>query len=98
VASYKEIQAQIAHLQRQAVKQRECELTAAVKKIHYLMQEYGISFEDLQWVGKKGTVRKFVEKKSAPVLFRNAETGKTWSGRGRMPYWLSRQNKEQFRV
>jgi DNA-binding protein H-NS len=98
MASYKEIQAQIAHLQRQAVKQRECELTAAVQKIHHLMQEYDISFEDLQSVRKKGTFKKFAEKKSAPVLFRNAETGKTWSGRGRMPYWLSKQNKERFRV
>jgi DNA-binding protein H-NS len=98
MASYKEIQAQIAHLQRQAVKQRKCELTAAVQKIHYLMHEYGISCDDLESVRKKVTFRKSTDKNSAPVLFRNAETGKTWSGRSRMPHWLSGQDRERFRI
>ena len=93
MASYKEIQAQIAQLQQRAAEQRDRELAHAVEEIRDLMQEYGISFEDLQSVRKKGAA-----KKSAPVQFRNAETGKTWSGRGRLPNWLSGQNRERFRV
>lgn len=93
MASFKEIQAQIEQLQRQAADQRESELAGAVQKIRDLMQEYGITAQDLQAPRKKGPT-----KKSGTVQFRNAESGDTWSGRGRMPNWLTGKDKEQFRV
>jgi DNA-binding protein H-NS len=93
MASLKEIQAQIEQLQQQAAAQRENELSGAVQQIRDLMQEYGITIDDLQPRGKKGAA-----KKSGTVQFRNAETGDTWSGRGRMPNWLSGQDREKFRV
>jgi DNA-binding protein H-NS len=93
MASLKEIQAQIDQLQRQAAEQRDHELSGAMKQIRDLMQEYGINVDDLQVVRKKGA-----PKKSTAVLFRNPETGNTWSGRGRMPNWLTGQDKERFRT
>src|SRR4051794_36700875 len=30
--------------------------------------------------------------------FRNPETGKTWSGRGREPTWIKGKNREEFKV
>jgi DNA-binding protein H-NS len=93
MASFKEIQAQIEQLQQQAAAQRENELTGAIQRIRDLMQECGITVDDLQPKGKKGAV-----KKSGIVKFRNSQTGDTWSGRGRMPHWLAGQDKEQFRV
>lgn len=92
MATYKEIQAKIEELQRQAAAQRENELGAAIQRIREMMAEYGISVNDLQ-TSKKGAA-----KKSGTVQFRNAETGDTWSGRGRMPNWLAGKDKEQFRV
>ncbi len=93
MASFKEIQAQIEQLQQQAAAQRENELAGAVQQIRDLMQEYGITVEDLQPSRKKGTA-----KKAGTVQFRHPETGDTWSGRGRMPHWLQGKDKEQFRV
>jgi DNA-binding protein H-NS len=93
MASLKEIQAQIEQLQQLAAAQRENELSGAVQQIRDLMQEYGITVDDLQPRGKKGAA-----KKSGTVQFRNAETGDTWSGRGRMPNWLAGQDREKFRV
>jgi DNA-binding protein H-NS len=93
MATYKEIQAKIEDLQRQAAAQRQSEMSAAVQRIREMMQEYGISANDLLSSSKKGN-----SKKSGTVQFRNAETGDTWSGRGRMPNWLSGKDKEQFRV
>jgi DNA-binding protein H-NS len=93
MATYKEIQAKIEDLQRQAAAQRQSEMSAAVQRIREMMQEYGISANDLLASSKKGA-----SKKSGTVQFRNAETGDTWSGRGRMPNWLSGKDKEQFRV
>jgi DNA-binding protein H-NS len=93
MATYKEIQAKIEDLQRQAAAQRQSEMSAAIQRIKEMMQEYGISANDLHTSSKKGYA-----KKSGTVQFRNAETGDTWSGRGRMPNWLSGKDKEQFRV
>jgi DNA-binding protein H-NS len=93
MATYREMQAQIEQLQRQAAAQRENELFGAIQQIRDLMQEYGITVDDLQSPGKKGAA-----KQPGTVQFRNPATGDTWSGRGRMPKWLSGQDKEQFRV
>ena len=93
MASFKEIQAQIEQLQQQAAAQRENESAGAIRQIRDLMQEYGITVDDLQPSRKRA-----LAKKSGIVQFRNSETGDTWSGRGRMPNWLAGQDKEQFRV
>jgi DNA-binding protein H-NS len=92
MATYKEIQAKIEDLQRQAAAQRENELGAAIQRIREMMAEYGITANDLQ------TTKKGAGKKSGTVQFRNAETGDSWCGRGRMPNWLAGKDKEQFRV
>jgi DNA-binding protein H-NS len=93
MASFKEIQAQIAQLEQQAAEQHDREFAGAVEEIRTLMQVHGITVDDLQSARTKRGV-----KKSGAVLFRNAETGNTWSGRGRMPNWLSGQDREHFRV
>lgn len=93
MTSYKDIQAKIAELQQQAAAQRESELSGAIEQIRALMQEYGITTDDLQPSSRKGAA-----KTSAPVQFRHPDTGDTWSGRGRMPRWMAGQDKEQFRV
>ena len=93
MASYKDIQAQIAELQQQAVAQRESELSGAIQQIRALMQEYEITVDDLQ-----SSRTKAAAKTPAAIQFRHPETGETWSGRGRMPRWMSGNDKEQFRV
>lgn len=98
MASLKEIQLQIEQLQQQAGEQRNREMTDVVQKIRDLMQEYSITSNDLQTVRKKGVGKKSAAKKSGMVQFLNPETGNTWSGRGRMPNWLTGQDKERFRV
>jgi DNA-binding protein H-NS len=93
MASFKEIQAQIEVLQFQASEQRSKELSGAIHEIKELMKDFGITVDDLPSIRKKNAA-----KKSRVVQFRNAETGDTWSGRGRMPKWLSGKNREQFRI
>jgi DNA-binding protein H-NS len=93
MASLKEIQAQIEQLQKQAAAQREQDLAGAFQQIRDLMQEFGITVDDLQSSRKKKAA-----KKPGTVQFRNSQTGETWSGRGRMPNWLAGQDKEQFRL
>jgi DNA-binding protein H-NS len=92
MATYKEIQAQITELQRQAEQQRQSEIDGAIQQIKSLMADYGISVNDLQETKKKGA-----KKPAGAVKYRD-EHGNTWSGRGRKPAWLHGKDAEQFRI
>jgi DNA-binding protein H-NS len=95
MATFKEIQNQIAELQRAAEEARANEVQGAIDQIRTLMADYSLSIEDIQGTmrGKKGGKAKGTGK----VQFRDNE-GNSWSGRGRMPVWLHGKDKEQFRV
>lgn len=94
MASYKDLQMQIAELQRKAEKARFQEIEGAVSQIKALMQEYMITTKDLVGSAKK---KASAQKAPADVQFKD-EAGNTWSGRGRMPNWLQGKSKEQYRV
>jgi DNA-binding protein H-NS len=94
MATYKEIQTQIAALQAQAEESRAAELDKAIREIKALMQDFGITIDDLQ--ENKTRIKKGSKSKSKVVQFRDGEN--TWSGRGRMPGWMQGKEKEKFRV
>jgi DNA-binding protein H-NS len=93
MATYKEIQNQIAELQRAAEEARTKEVQGAVDKIKSLMADYGLSIDDIVGIKK----RSGKAKAGGKVQFRD-DQGNTWSGRGRMPGWLHGKDKEQFRL
>ncbi|MBK4735523.1 H-NS histone family protein [Noviherbaspirillum pedocola] len=93
MATYKEIQNQIAELQRAAEEARTKEVQGAVDKIKSLMADYGLSIDDIVGTKKRGGKAKAGGK----VQFRD-DQGNTWSGRGRMPGWLHGKDKEQYRL
>lgn len=94
MATYKELQDQIAALQYKAEETRAQELDGAVQEIRALMQQYGISLQDLNSAEKTKGKK---SKQQAKVQFQDAD-GNTWSGRGRMPGWLKEKDKEKFRI
>ena len=95
MTSYAEYVEQIAKLQSLAEAARKDELSGAIQKIQGLMQQYGITVEDLS----SGTRTKPTKAKgTVAAQFKNPETGQTWTGRGRAPRWLDGKDKEQFRI
>ena len=93
MATYRELQAQIAELQRVAQEARANEVRAAIAQIQSIMSEFGIAVADLEvWTAQKG--KKLQSK--AEIKFRDGDN--TWSGRGRMPLWLKDKDKEKYRV
>ena len=95
MTSYAEYVEQIEKLQSLAEAARKDELSGAIQKIKDLMQQHGITVEDLS----SGTRAKPAKVKgSVAPQFKNPETGETWTGRGRAPRWLDGKDKEEFRI
>lgn len=99
MATYKELQSQIEALKQQAEAQRKAEIAAVVADIRAKMDEYGITQADL------GSRRAGASSKGSTVApkYRNAQTGETWTGRGKMPRWLQNavdagKTKESFLI
>lgn len=95
MATYIELQNQIAELQRAAEEARANESQGAIEQIRKLMADFDLSIDDIVGKGKKSGGGK--GKAQGVVQFRDNE-GNTWSGRGRMPGWLHGKDKEQYRV
>lgn len=94
--SLPQILKQIEDLQRQAERARKVEIEGVVGRIKEAIQTYGLTASDLG-LGRKARTRK--SPAAAPkrarkastggtAKFRDAESGRTWSGRGRRPQWF----------
>jgi len=95
MTSYAEYVEQIAKLQSLAEAARQAEINGAIKTIKDLMQQHGVTVDDLSSArGAKPTKAKG----TVAAQFKNPATGETWTGRGRAPRWLDGKDKEQFRI
>lgn len=81
MASYKELQHQIAELQRQADQARRAEIASVIADIKAKMAEFGITSADLGGSRMRGV--------AVAPKYRDAATGQTWTGRGKRPRWLA---------
>lgn len=83
---YQQLKNQIAKLEKEAAAARKVEAAEAVATIQALMAEFDLTAEDL---GFK-LVRKTAKAKSASTpKYRDPQTGKTWTGRGKPPAWMT---------
>lgn len=92
--SYKDLNAQIAKLQKQADAARAEEVQTVIVQIHQVMGEYGITSADL---GLKGT-RARKKTGAAAVKFQDLESGATWTGRGRQPAWIAGKDRSAYAI
>lgn len=98
MATLHEIMTQIEALRAEAAEIRRRELPGVIKEIQNIMDEYGISLADLEAKPKAKKQTLQLSGGDAKAKFRNPETGDTWGGRGRKPFWLAGQDEEKFRV
>src|SRR5436309_5473070 len=99
MATYAQIQKQIAQLQQQADKVREAELAKVISQVRETIATYGLTAEEVGLSGSRGTVGKIAKQakrgkrsvKGAGVpKYQDPKTGKTWTGFGKPPLWISR--------
>lgn len=82
-----ELLSQRAELEKQILETQRAERAEAIAKIKALMAEYGLTLADLS-SRAAAAPKTAAGGRKAPVKYRNAATGDTWSGRGLQPNWL----------
>lgn len=93
MATYKDLLAQKVKLEEQLEIARRAELETVVQQVRQIVQEYGLTLDDL------GLIAKAKKRKTTvvPPKYMDPKTGATWSGRGRTPAWIGK-NRDRFLI
>ena len=78
---------QIATLQRQLAELRQREISEAIAKTRALIDEYRLTVSDV-FPNRQGKPKQPRRPSNVNAKYRDPVSGKTWSGRGRVPGWL----------
>lgn len=91
---------QIAALEAQAERIAKAEMSSAIAKIKDIMSEFNLTIEHLtQTVAGKRAAKKAKAQKVSVAKYVDPKSGKTWSGFGRSPGWISgAKNRDAFLV
>jgi len=97
MTTYVELKQQAEELLRQAEELRSEERSAVISQLRQTISDWNISLAELNFKEPKRAVRKVTAKYQDPA------SGKTWSGRGMHPKWMSEAlangyTKEQFLI
>lgn len=93
----KDLLAQREALEVQITELRAAEVSGAIAKIHALVEEYGLTQDDIFTRTSSAKARKTSTSKVA-AKYRDPLTGATWSGRGLAPKWLKGKNREDYLI
>jgi DNA-binding protein H-NS len=96
MATYKELQAQLAEVTRKAEETRTAEIQAVLEDIRAKVAEYGLSAKDI--FGRKRIVQQGRKTAALAPKYRDPKTGAEWSGRGREPAWIKGKKRERFAI
>ena len=96
-STLRDLLAQKEALEQKITELRAAEVSEAIAKIHALIEEYGLSQEDIFARTSSSKTRKTSSNK-VPAKYRDPSTGKEWSGRGVSPRWLQGKNREDFLI
>lgn len=94
MTTYKDLLAQKAALDEQIANARREEITGALATITQLISDYGLSQEDIFPSASRRP------SKNGPVApkYRDPDSGKTWTGRGKPPTWIKDKDRSQFAI
>jgi DNA-binding protein H-NS len=97
MATLKELIAQKEALEQQIAETRAKELADAIAKVKALVEEHELTQSDIF-----GTTRgaKKAKAKSSKVVakYRDAVSGKEWTGRGKAPLWIAGKDRTKYQI
>lgn len=91
IAEREALEAKIAQL-------RATERSAAIDKIRALIEENGLSQEDIFSRSSSAKASKTSTTKKVAAKYRDPASGNEWSGRGIQPKWLAGKNRDDYLV
>lgn len=104
MTSYKDLLKQREALEQQINEAREREMSNALAQVRTLVQEFGLTAQDVFPAGRsagkgagRGARSASAGTKVAPK-YRDPATGQTWTGRGKAPRWIQNENREKFAI
>jgi len=100
MATIKELQAQLADLQRQIAETTQREKADTIAQIKRLMGEHGLTIADISGGSSKRGRPAGGGTKGSKVApkYRDPVSGKEWTGRGVAPNWIKDRNREEFLI
>ena len=98
MSSYKDLLKQRDELEKQIQEARKRELSEAVSKVRALVQEHGLSVEDVFPPARAARSSGSAAGAKVAPKYKNPETGETWTGRGKAPKWIQDQDRSKFEI
>lgn len=100
MASLKELIAKKSALDKQIAEARQREVKDAIANVRAIVAEFQLTVADV--FPKPGAKAKRTKRAgpavAAPAKYRDPASGKTWSGRGRAPKWISGKDRAEFEI
>jgi len=98
MTTYKELLAQQKALEEQLKAAHAQESGGALKQVQEIIAEFGLT--ELDVFGRsisRGGVSKTAGQQ-VPAKYKDPETAKTWTGRGKPPNWIAGKDREAFLI
>lgn len=96
----KEIEEKIVALQAELERMKKHE--GAVSQVHEIIKQFNLTASDIfpsfRNRASAETKPKLRAKVTVRPKYRDPSTGKTWSGRGLSPKWLTAENRDEFLI
>ena len=89
MATYKELLAQRAELEKQIAETRNQEVAAAIAQAKQLIAEYGLTAADCGFKLPNAASAAGGKARTPVAVKYRGPNGETWSGRGKAPNWLA---------
>jgi DNA-binding protein H-NS len=96
--TYKELLAQRQALEAQIAEARKIEVSKALETVRQLVADFELTMDEVFPISNAQRRRGAPKGGPVAIKYRNAETGETWTGRGKPPRWIADKDRSQFAV
>ncbi|WP_295855051.1 H-NS histone family protein [uncultured Xylophilus sp.] len=98
MTTYKELLKQREALEAQINDARQRELSDAITRVRTLIEEFGLTAEDVFPAGRTRTGGSPAKGSKVAAKYRDPATGATWTGRGKAPKWIQGEDRSKFAI
>lgn len=95
--SLKDLLQQREAIEKAIAEARHNEVSAAIAKAREIVNEYGLTAQDV-FPGRAGKSVGTKPTSKVAAKYRDPATGQTWTGRGKAPKWIDGKDRTPFQI